>query len=305
MLLTKPIKWLLALVLTPIALLIIAVLILSMFVNSAAKKGIETGASYALGVPTTLQSASVGILSGKLGLSGLRVANPAGFKADRFFSLGDGRVAVTLSSLTQDTITVPEITLDTIDVNLERSASGANYKVIMDNLSKLGGKGGQPKPAPSGEKEKRFIINELTIRKVTVKADVLGGAGALGQVLGKAAEPVIVPINEIKLKNVGKTGAGVGGSGVTLTELASIIVQAVLSATTENGGGLLPADMLSDLKGGLANLDGLKNMGLEVGGKLQGVTSQAEEIKKTLENKATDAQKQIDKLKDLIPKKPK
>lgn len=310
MLLTKPIKWLLTLLLTPIALLIIAMVVLVMVVNTAAKKGIEAGATYALGVPTTLQNANVSILGGRFGMTGLRVANPSGFKADKFFSLGEGRVAVTLTSLNKDTITLPELTLDTIDVNLERGANGANYKVIMDNLSKLGGKGGEPKPAPSGEKEKRFIINELTIRKVTVKADVLGAAaGAVGEALGKATGPVTIPINEIKLKNVGKTGTGVGGSGVTMKELSSIIVQAVLSAAAENGGGLLPADMLGDLKSGLASLDGLKNMGLEVGGKLQEVGKQAEQIGKSLEGTAKDAQKQLDKLgeglKDIIPKKPK
>jgi hypothetical protein len=313
MLLTKPIKWLLALILTPIALLIIAVVVASFFVNAAAKKGIESGASYALGVPTTLNSASVGILSGKLGLSGLRIANPPGFKADKFLSLGDGRVAVSLASLTKDTITVPEFTLDTIDVNLERTASSANYKVIMDNLAKLGGKGGEPKPAPGGEKEKRLIINELTIRNVNVRADLLAGGGGLGAAIGQAAGPITVPIAEIKLKNVGKTGTGVGGTGVTVKELSSIIVQAVLAAAAENGGGLLPADLLGDLKGGLAKLDGLENVGMEIGGKLRDVGKQlgqqAEEIGKDLEGKAKDAGKQLEKLgeglKDILPKKPK
>jgi len=129
-------KLLLILIATPILLIIILLVGLSLFANAAARKGVEAGATYALGVNTTLQSASVGIFSGKFGLTGLKVANVQGYKADKFLSLGEGNVAVSLGSLMKDTIEVPTFSLDTIELNLEKKEGKANYQVIMDNLGR-------------------------------------------------------------------------------------------------------------------------------------------------------------------------
>jgi hypothetical protein len=290
---SKLVKILLLAIGTPLLLIILALVVGMFFIDAAAKKGIEAGATYALGVNTTLDSASVGIVSGKFGLSGLRVANAPGYPSDKFMSLGDGRVAVSLGSLMNDTIEIPSFSLDTIDMNLEKKEGKANYQVIMDNLAKLSKPGTQPsKPAEGGGK--KLVIDELTIRKVKVRADLIG--------LGA---PVTVPIEEIKLHNVGKTGSGVGGSGVTVGQLSSIIVQAVMAAAVENGGGLLPKDILGDLQGGLQQLGGLKDVGVQVVGKageaakdlsknLQGV---AEEGAKELD----EAKKQLEGLKGLLP----
>ena len=220
-------KLLLVLIATPILLIIIALIGLSLFANAAARKGVEAGATYALGVNTTLQHASVGLLSGKFGLSGLKVANPAGYKADKFLSLGDGNVAVSLGSLMKDTIEVPTFSLDTIEVNLEKKDGKANYQVILDNLAKLS-KGTEPSTKPTAQGGgKKLIIKDLTIRKVVVHADLVGAPGAVGGVLNQATA-VTIPIDEIKLQNVGKgTGKGVADSGVTVGQRTS----AWLSAT--------------------------------------------------------------------------
>ena len=236
-------------------------------IDSLAKKGIESGATYALGVPTTLGSAKVGIMGGTFAMSGLNVGNPQGFSAPHFLSLGEGAVAVSFSSLNKPTVELPTLTLSDLRVNIERRDGDANYKVILANLDKLKSGSTPSKPAKD---ERRFIIKELSIKNVNVKLDLLGGPAALGQLT-----TINVPIDEIKLQNVGKTGTGVSGTGVTMSELASIIVQAVLGAAADKGGGLIPADLLSDLQGRLAGLDGVKDMGLKVLGDTKGTIEEA------------------------------
>lgn len=59
-----------------------------MAADSIARRGVEAGATYALGVDTKLAGANVGIMSGSFDMQGLRVANPQGFKSDTFMSLG-------------------------------------------------------------------------------------------------------------------------------------------------------------------------------------------------------------------------
>ena len=262
-------------------------------IDALARKGIESGATYALGGPTTLKSASVGVVSGTFSMSELNVGNPPGFTTPHFLALGNGGVAVSLGTLRQKTIELPSLTLEHIDVNLERrDGGGSNYKVILDNLDKL--KGSSPtKPAASDER--RFIIRELTIKDVKVHVDLIGGPAALGELT-----KINVPIDEIKLSDVGKTGTGVSGTGVTMSELASIIVQAVLGAAADKGGGLIPDDLLGDLKGRLTSLDGVKDLGLKVLGDAKGSVEQVG--KKAVEDVKKKAEDALDKgLKKLLP----
>jgi hypothetical protein len=89
---------------------------------------------------------------------------------------------------------------------------------------------------------------------VTVHLDMLGASGGLSK--------VDVPIHEIRLTNVGSDG-----SGVDITKLTSIILEAVLKAAVEKGGGLIPADISGELQAGLGQLSGLANVGVEAVGK--------------------------------------
>lgn len=288
-----------------IVLAIVLVLILALVglltlgysqLNNLVKAGIERGGTYAMGVETNVASVRLGLLSGTATVAGLSIANPPGYQATKFFTLGEGSISISPASFSQPVIEVPSFKLDTIAVDLERKDGKSNYQVILDNIKKLQDQLGttttQPTtppttPAPSSADDKKLVINELTIRKVTVKVNMLGVSGGLGDVLNKATK-VTIPIDEIKLQNVGKTGTGVGGTGVTVSQLSSIIVQAVLAAAADKGGGLLPTDFLNDLKGNLSSLDGLKGLGLNV---LANQTGKVEEIAKDVGQKVEGAVK--------------
>ena len=160
-----------------VLLLVVGVVIAVFSINGLVKKGIEAGGAYALGVPTTLSSASVGLLGGSLSLSGLSVGNPAGYSAPAFLTLGSGSVAVTPATLTKTVVDLPHLKLDDIVVHLERKDGKGNYQVIIDNLKKLSpADGSQPAPKPAGD-EKKFIVEDLSVTRVTIHLDMLGGAG--------------------------------------------------------------------------------------------------------------------------------
>lgn len=232
-------------------------------IDSLAKRGIEQGGTYALGVPTTVDRVSLGIFSGDLSLSRLNVANPQGFASPHFLTLGSGDVKVTVNSLNQPVIDVPTLHLKGIDVNLEKGSSGANYQKILDSLARLKG---SSKPSAPGSADKRLIIHDLAIDDVNIHVNMLGAPGQVGAVLNSATK-LNVPIDHIQLKNVGQTGSGVGGSGVTPEELTSIIVQAVMAAAVDKGGGIIPGDILGDLRGGISSLGGLADIPVSVIGK--------------------------------------
>lgn len=303
----KLIKRLFALGFVLVLLVIGGVVLAIVNINSLAKAGIEKGGTYALGTNTTLQSADVGILGGTFAMSGLNVANPPGYKAPSFLSLGSGGVAVSLNSLSKPVVELPKLSLDGLNVALEKSGGKANFNVILDHIKKVadqaGGSGGSG-GSSSGGGEKKFVVNELSLTNIKISVDLIGGPADLTR--------VNIPIDEIKLTNVGKTGTGVGGTGVTMSQLASIIVQAVLAAAADKGGGVLPADLLGDLQGGLAGLGNLDNLQMSVAAKAQGTIEKigGDAVKKVTEKLGGEAGKAVEdatkKVTDLIPgmKKP-
>ena len=249
------------LLLVLLVLLGIGVGVLYYNIDSLAKREIEQGGSSALGVTTKVGGVSLHVFSGELSLSGLNVANPSGFAAPHFLTLKKGEVVVALNSLNKDTVDIPKLSLSGIDVNLERSAAGSNYGKIIENLAKL--KGSSP---PASGQEKRFIIHELTIEHVSIHADVLAAPGQIGQIINSAVA-VNVPIERIELKDVGRTGTGMGGTGVTMKELSRVIVQAVLAAAADKGYGTIPGEILNDLKTAASSFDGLRNLPVAVIGR--------------------------------------
>lgn len=257
-------KILLKLVVVIVVLVLIAVGGLFFYVDAIAKTAIERGGSTALGVPTTVSSTDVGILDGKFSLSGLRVANPPGYDAPDFLRMGGGDVSVSFGSLREDTVRLPTLNLNNLDLSLERTGEGANYDVILANLKRF--ESADEKPATATDGGKKFIINEIVIRNINVAVDVLPIGGDLTR--------VNVPIEEIRLQDVGSDS----DTGVIMGELTSIILKAVFASIVQFGGDLLPTDLLQDLGSGLEQLQDLGALGVDVlagaGGQLQNVTGE-------------------------------
>lgn len=275
-----------------LVLLIAGVLAAIVSINSLARKAIETGGTRALGARTTVSGVNVGLLSGKFSMSRLEIQNPAGgFSSPHFLTLGEGGVAVSLSTLRQPIVELPRLSLEDLDVNLEKKGGQTNYGAILDHLKQVTG---GDKPAPAAEGEKRFIIRDLDLQQITVHVDLIGGPGAVGDLTR-----VTVPIDRIRLTDVGKTGTGVRGTGVTMTELSGIIVKAILAAAADKGGGVIPSELLGDLRGKLAALGDLDKIKTEVIAEVQGKIDDLG--KKAVEDGKKKLDEAADKLKGLIP----
>ena len=287
-----------------ILLLLIIAFAIFMYVDSLAKQGIERGGTYALGVTTRVQNVDIGLIRGRVEIEGLQVANPTGYTAPHFMRMENGRTEIALRTLRQDVIRIPQLRLSDLELVLERKpGEKANYQVILDNLEKL--KGPQkPEPSPEKPEGKKVIVDELILRNITVHVDMMRGEGAIGQAVGQLAR-VTVPIEEIRLTEVGQTGSGVAGSGVTLGELAGIVVQAVLAAAVEKGGDILPADLLGDVRARLSALGDLEEVRVQISGQISEIGEALENIKspEDVQDVLKKGTEGLDKLKDLIPKR--
>jgi hypothetical protein len=239
-------KKLLKIVVVLVVLIVIAIGAGFYFIDAIAKTAVERGGEYALGVPTTLKSADVGVFTGEFSMDGLKVANPPDFKSSHFLTMDHGDVAVTLGSLRGSPVELPTLNLKSIDVNIESRGGSSNYEAILESLKKL-----ESGSKPTGD-EKKFIVRKVVIEDLKVHANLLP--------LGGEAAVMNFPIAEIRLTDVGSETTG----GMVLSELAGVIVKAVLAAIVEKGGQFLPADLLGDLAGDLANLKSLGDMGVNM-----------------------------------------
>jgi hypothetical protein len=239
-----------------------AVVALFFYVDRLARVGVERGASYALGVPTALASADVGVLSGTFSMRGLNIDNPAGFDSPHFIRLDDAGVSVSLASLRGDTVELPELSLSGLDLNLHRQKGSSNYGVILENLKRF--ESGEKPEGESAEGGKKFVIRTIEITDVVAHVNLLPAGGEVTQ--------LDVPIERITLTDVGSGS----DKGVLLTELSSVLMKAILAAVVQKGGNLIPMEILGDLESGLAQLGSLGDMGItaltEIGGSMQDVT---------------------------------
>jgi hypothetical protein len=226
-----------------VLLILIGAVAVLFYLDTIAKGAIETGATYALGVRTTLDKADIGVFAGDFTMKGLDVANPEGFQSDHFLRLDEGYVDVSMGSLRQETVQLPVLTLTTINMTLEKKGGQSNYKVILDNLKRL----------ESGEEEgtqvagKKFNIQEVVISDVNVEVDLFGVGGELNRAR--------VPIDEIRLTNVGSAGAD-------MSEVTNVIIKAIMAAVMANAADL-PGELVNDLGGQLKGLESLADMGIQ------------------------------------------
>jgi len=224
---------LLRFVLLLVLLVAVAVGVAVYYVDNLAGTGIERGATYALGVPTTVQEADVGLLGGTLRVDRLTVANPEGFKTPHLVAVKRLDLGVETGSLLEETIRVNRFELDGVDLHVEQKVGKSNVSTVLDNIKRGAGAGKPGEPAPEeGEPEapggKKIQVDRIVVRNVTAHLQVLP--------LGGEAATLDVEVPEIILEDVSSDNA----EGLAVAELTRRILPAILTAVIKKGHGKLP-----------------------------------------------------------------
>lgn len=270
-------KLLLRLFLLVVLLLVVAGFLAVRWIDSLARRGIEVAATQALGVPTTLDRVSIGLLSARATLGGLDIANPPSFSATPFLALDDGSIEVAPRSLLEDVVRIPKIELSGLAISFEEKlGSGSNVKAILDGMKSRTGEA-----KTSSGSGKRFVIDELVLSDIAVTAKTAG--------LPIGDRGIAITVPKVRLVDIGSGGR----DPVGLQQLSQLVVEAVMKAVLEAGGGQLPDVFAQGLGQGLAGLGDLLGqatggLSVDLGKGLQGVGS---EVGKKVEDAVKDATK--------------
>jgi len=212
-----------------------------LFVDSLVTQAVERGGTHALGVETRLAGASIGLLSGEFALTGLAVSNPPGFEQPDFFVLRSTRLELPLSALLEERITIPALVLEGITIDLERNSKGTNYGVILDNLKRLETGETPSRPESEGGKGKSFLLQKLVLRDIRAQANLVPAGGDLTKLSLTVPDIVVEDLR----------------SDMTLAEICALVVKTVVQAAASAGGGVLPEELLEDLRGRVKGLEGV------------------------------------------------
>ena len=286
-------KKLIKLLVVLLVIIVIVGVVAVFYVDGIAKAAVQSGASSALGVNTTLEKMDVRLLSGEAGMTGLHVSNPEGFKEDYFLKLAQGDMAVSLGSLVGEKVVVPSVVLTGVRLNVEKDGDKANYQAILDNLK-------TEEAEPTAEKKgKKYVIENLSIRDIEVHVR-----------MGSSFEDTI-KVPDIELKNIGSDS----DNGVVMSELTGVMTKTILTHVVASAGQL-PGAIAEGLAGGLQDLTALggdiaeqmggeaqkiiEGMGDITGGLGEGAGAVGEEAGKTLEGAGEKVKEGLGGLGDLL-----
>lgn len=228
-------KLLLSLVIGLLALVIVGYIAAHFFLGSIVKTGVNNVGPRVTQTNVQLADASLSP-TGSGTLTGLTVANPAGWTETNALSLGRIQFDVAPTSVLSDTIVVNSLVIDQPELTYETRLVNSNISDLLKNIEASLGPSA-PKPEDPNTPPKKFIVKHfrLTDGKVTIG-------------VGPAALPV--PLPSLELNDLGVQEGGLTAGQLSVAVLRQVLANVVTATTGAalKSGGTLGAGATEQLK---------------------------------------------------------
>jgi len=219
-----------------LVLIVLAVLAVSLFLDDAVKRGIETVGPRLTKVDIEVNSVKLSLMSGSGKIKGLVVGNPEGYKTASAIKVGTIGLSLNPGSLLSDKVVIKSIDIEAPEITFETDFKGNNLKKIQSNLDEAtsSGKAEPVKPAPAAEGQTKEEKKEekAANRKLEVDDLVITGGKVHVSVTALQGQTATVPLPEIHLTDLGK-----GPDGITATELAKVVIKAIEDEAAKSATG--------------------------------------------------------------------
>ncbi len=192
------------------------------FADSAVRMAVDRAGTKALKVPVEVEKAKLSIFGGTLGLQNLTVESPPDYDQRTMLDLRQGAIEIDTKSLLSDEVLIKNVQLDGMDVFVEQKGLDNNLHEVIKGI-----------PRNEEASGKRLIIDHLEITDVTVHVKMLPVPGQ--------PDTVSFKLGTIQMDDLGRD------ERLDVAMLVSKVVLAVAMGIAEQGGGLLPKDMVSGL----------------------------------------------------------
>lgn len=213
--------------------LVVALVVVSGIADRRAAAAVTESAGAALGVPASLERASVGIVTASIGLTDLRLSNPEGFEASEIILVREAAGRARLSTVFSEVVEIRRFEIRDAEMWLERRDGTGNYEAIVGHYLREGRHVGDP--------DRRYVIEELVVEDMVVHLDLVPEMGDEAR--------LSVPIEGIRLRDVGEADAG-----LMLQEVIGVVAQALFDAALERAAAELPGAAARELRDRLHDL---------------------------------------------------
>ncbi len=226
---------------------IVGTLALNTYLANLIAAGVTTEGPRLARTQVTLGATRVSSLAGRAVLRELDVHNPQGWSDDNLVSLGEVRVNVAPLSVFSQPVTLPEIDLDQVVFNYERTMLTSNVGELMRAIEAVvegetRGKG----PPDSGRKSSSIRVGRFRMTNATVSLSI-------------GSKRVIVPIADIDLVDVGKNENGVT-SGQVVAAMMRRVVVAIATVTASRVVDFSKASGTAAADNARKSIQGLKDL---------------------------------------------
>ncbi len=205
-----------------LVVVVAAVLGVNFFADSAVRMTIDRAGTKALKVPVQVDKADLSIFTGTLDLGNVTVASPAQYEQQPMVDLDQGTIEVETKSLLTDEVLIRNLRLDGMDVFIEQKGLDNNLHEVIQAL-----------PRSEDGSGKRVIVDHLEITDVTVHVKLLAIPGR--------PESATFKLGTIQMDDLGRD------ERLDVAMLVSKIALAVATGIAEQGGEILPKEMISGL----------------------------------------------------------
>ncbi|QDU60732.1 hypothetical protein Pan216_15820 [Planctomycetes bacterium Pan216] len=226
--------------------------------NRVGRMSVESAATKALGVPTTVEHASIGLFTGRIVFDGVVIANPEGYKTAPYFARIE-RMEVTFrpSSFFGSTFEIDDLLMDDVTIYWVRGFATGNLGTIVDYVEREGKANPEDEQRPVRVETARIenVVCHLQLNPISPEDTVAS-----------------VTIPEINVEGLTRDNA----LGMLTEDVARQLLTAVVARVAEEA----PAEIPDQLKVALhRGLDGLvKTVGTDVVGKLKKGTASVDGI---------------------------
>jgi hypothetical protein len=236
-----------------VVMVVLVVLGVRFFMDGAIRQEVQTIGSKLTKVEVKLNSVHISLLSGAGALKGFSMANPQGFSSNSAIAFGTASVALQPSSVLSPKVLIRSVTLEAPEISLEGTLQAINLKEILGNLGSSSGGATEPaKPTETRPAETKPAETKAGKKLEVDDFVVSGGKIHLSLTTPLGSQSGTVPLPEIHLKDLGK-----GSDGITSTELATLVLNAILEKSLEAGlAAAKDIKGVSDLTKGLGGATG-------------------------------------------------
>ena len=275
-------KFILRGLLVSVVLLVIGLTILYFTINTMIASEIETAATGALGVDTTVESLQISLFEERTTISGLDISNPEGYDGN-FLTLKRGILGLDLGSVFSERIEIKLITVRDINLNLIQRLKGSNVGTIIDNASGPSSNN-DSKSTDDGSEPQKFIIDKVLIKDVQVTFSL--------EPVTSERQPTKLTIDQILVRDIGRKE-----NGVPLDQVTTIILHSIIASAAKAAPMQVPSLLLTTMEGGLSSLGHLDLGGVQfdLGKGMADVVGKITEVKDGGEDTIKKAADQIGK----------